>query len=70
MDVHRLGTSHTFVDVYYHVLGVHTALFVFKTVISLLLLITLVLLLLLLLLTPLFYVEQMVKAIKVFEEQS
>ena len=68
MDVHRLGTSHTFVDVYYHVLGVHTALFVFKTVISLLLLITLVLLLLLL--TPLFYVEQMVKAIKVFEEQS
>lgn len=69
MDVHRLGTSHTFVDVYYHVLGVHTALFVFKTVISLLLLITLVLLLLLLL-TPLFYVEQMVKAIKVFEEQS
>jgi hypothetical protein len=69
VDVHRLGTSHTFVDVYYHVLGVHTALFVFKTVISLLLLITLVLLLLLLL-TPLFYVEQMVKAIKVFEEQS
>jgi hypothetical protein len=57
VDTQRLGTTHMLVDVCCHVSGTHPALFVCKTVISLLRLITLLvvtLLLLLLLLTLLF----------------
>jgi hypothetical protein len=54
VDAHRLGTTHMLVDVCCHVSGIHPALFVCKTVISLLRLITLLLVVFLLLLTMLF----------------